>query len=135
MNTGNDMGAGFVLYKENPFRIFCLITDKKGKLQLDLPKGKADEGDESLLQTAIRECYEECGIVPLVENIEDSMVVNNGALTLYVCPYGDNQVPNIQPNPESGKIEHMGWCWATRKQFRKHCLYYLREVLDYLDSE
>lgn len=129
------MGAGFVLYKEDPFRIFCLLTERKGSLQLDLPKGKADLNDRELLETAIRECFEECGIVPHIEDIEDTIVVNNGALTLYICPYGEGHEPNIRPNPESGEVEHLGWCWATRKQFRKHSLYYLREVLDYLDSE
>lgn len=118
------MGAGFILYREDPLEIFTLIPTKK-KFIYDLPKGTEDPG-ESRLETALRECFEEAGIQVPIEDIEGVLEVDSGRLTLYIAPWKENWQPEILPNPESGKIEHSGWDWLSPEEFSWGCAKWLR---------
>lgn len=121
------MGAGFILYRKNPLTIFTLYkSNKKGK-GMDLPKGSSEEG-ETPLETAIRECSEECGITPTIENIMYNFHVNKGKLTLFLCPYNEDWIPVIQPNPQTGKIEHTHYSWCTPLAFERGCVKHLKGV-------
>lgn len=121
------MGAGFILYKENPYRIFVLYKPQHYSVELDLPKGTSDVS-ESLLDTALRECYEESGIWVDVDTIERHFHINNRQLTLFVAPFLKEYTPSLKHNPESGELEHIGWGWCLAGSFSKYCLRYLTQV-------
>lgn len=118
------MGAGFILYREDPLEIFALIPNKK-KFLYDLPKGTEDPGEERL-ETALRECFEETGIQVVIEDIEGLLEVDKGRLTLYIAPWLDEWDPEILPNPETGKIEHITWEWVSPAEFSWGCAKWMR---------
>lgn len=120
------MGAGFILYKENPLQIFTLIPVDK-KFNYDLPKGTEDPG-ETRIETAIRECFEESGIQVPVDVIESIIEVDSGRLTVYIAPWQEGWVPNIQPNPETNKREHSDYVWTTPEEFQRSCAKWLKEA-------
>ncbi len=120
------MGAGFILYKEDPLQIFTLIPTKK-KFLFDLPKGTEDPG-EKRLDTALRECFEEAGIQVPIENIEGVIEVDSGRLTIYISPWIEGWVPKINPNPDSGKVEHSGWDWLSPEEFILDCPKWMRSA-------
>jgi len=113
------MGAGFILYKEDPLKIFTLIPTKK-KFLYDLPKGTEDPG-EGRLDTALRECFEEVGIQVPLEIIEGVIEVDSGRLTVYIAPWQEVWDPELLPNPETGKLEHIGWVWLSPHEFILDC--------------
>jgi 8-oxo-dGTP pyrophosphatase MutT (NUDIX family) len=125
-------GAGFVLFRKDtmnqPEPLMLTLINNKG--HLDIPKGHRD-GNESPIDTAIRECFEECSII-----IDKSSTIygerKNGPLTLF-CATTD-QVPTITRNPDTGLIEHQGWKWVTKKQFMSGCLDYLKPGVDFFYS-
>lgn len=118
------MGAGFILYREDPLEIFTLIPNKKQFLY-DLPKGTEDPGEDRL-ETAIRECFEEAGIEVDLQNIEGLLEVDKGRLTLYIAPWQEDWEPIIEPNPETGKIEHLSWEWVSPIEFAWGCAKWMR---------
>lgn len=120
------MGAGFILYKEDPLEIFTLITTKK-KFLFDLPKGTEDPGEERL-DTALRECFEEAGIQVPIERIEGVIEVDSGRLTVYIAPWLDEWQPEILPNPETGKKEHIAWEWVSPVEFSWGCAKWMRSA-------
>ena len=119
-------GAGFVIFRED-----TVGTDKPLVLALvqsdgvfDIPKGRMDEG-ETELQTAKRECFEECSI--MIGDEEMFLSKNsphvNGRLTTFCAK--TNKIPNITINPHSGILEHAGFKWVTEEDFCSNCLEYL----------
>ena len=119
------MGAGFIFYIKNPLVIFTLYKCTKNGTGFDVPKGSTEKG-ETPLQTALRESFEECGIVPEVHSIVHSITLNKGKLTLYLAPYEQHWKPFIQPNPITGKIEHLHFQWCTPKEFEAGCVKHLK---------
>ena len=127
------MGAGFILYKENPLEIFTLIPQKKKKFIYDLPKGTEDKG-EPRLDTALRECFEEAGIQVPVEDIEGILELDRGRLTLYISKWHEEWTPTIRPNPTSGKIEHVRWEWVSLQEFVSGCPKWMRKIKPKFES-
>ena len=54
-------------------KILATVEDIYGKQVLSLPKGHNEQG-ETLLQTAIRECFEETNIVLTEENLVEPLI-------------------------------------------------------------
>lgn len=111
------MGAGCII--ENEGRILALITNKG---LYDLPKGTEDSSDESAFHTAQRETWEECGIWVTEDQVLGQFEMLK--MTLFITAW-DKTPPEIQPNPETGDLEHSGWIWVTPNEFKKKCLRYL----------
>jgi 8-oxo-dGTP pyrophosphatase MutT (NUDIX family) len=104
-------GGGLV---QNGFGEFLLIF-RDGKW--DLPKGKQDEG-ETLVQTALREVHEECGLDnivpgPFIAATWHSYWLNNVLVfkqTHWFYMYVEER-PRYHPQAEEG-IEQCIWCTA-----------------------
>ena len=92
---------------------------------IDIPKGKVDEG-ETALEAARRELFEEAGI----SNVsfpygELPIVINN--ISVYVSL--TNEQPNIMPNPHSGIIEHADATWNSFSQMKTHSIEFLKPFI------
>ena len=118
-------GAGFLLFRKDTLGssspLMLALVREDGLL--DIPKGTKDPG-ESSLETAKRECFEECSIVVL----DDELLFNsdfhsNGSLDVFCA--ATNSTPLITVNPHSGIQEHAGAEWVTQEDFQSRCLSYL----------
>lgn len=128
-------GAGFVIFRsgtvgsEEPL-ILALVQEDG---VFDIPKGRMDEG-ETELQTAKRECFEECSI--MISDEEMFLTKHSphihGNLTTF-CAKTD-KAPNITINPHSGILEHSGFEWVTKEDFCSNCLGYLKEPVQHFYS-
>lgn len=126
MGEKSDKGAGFIIIQKGSNCVLALIKEN-GKF--DLPKGRTDSG-ETPLETAKRECFEECSIL-----IEDHEILNSGPFTngeLVVFAAVTNKIPIILPNPKSGIIEHIGYKWVDPVEFMGGCVPYLASFMDAL---
>ena len=92
----------------------------------DLPKGRV-ETNETYLQAAIRECFEECSILVNEQEVLDIGPFTNGSLVLYVAI--TEGIPQVLPNEESGILEHVGHEWVSLNQFCSNTLGYLIPLL------
>ena len=119
MGEKNNVGAGFIILHPDTSKILALIKDDG---QFDLPKGHADDG-ESSIQTAKRECFEECSILIEDHEILDIGPFTNGKLVVFVAK--SNKTPAIFPNQKSGILEHSGFRWVTSEDFEAGCESYL----------
>lgn len=114
------MGAGIILmaYDNNEPKILGLIGDiahrKKHKATYDLPKGTRDFG-ESLFDCATRETFEETGI-----NIYSNEVITGpyrtSFLHMWLAEIDIAEKIIIGKNPETGKYEHDGYDWLSKKE-------------------
>ena len=128
-------GAGFLIIKSDSLDsgdpLMLALIDQDGIY--DIPKGGCDKG-ESTLETAKRECFEECSIA-----IEDSEILfsgapyYNGLLTVY-CAATDKE-PLITKNPHTGIHEHVDFEWLTKDKFCTNCLPFLIEPINSFYSE
>lgn len=117
-------GAGFVIISHDSSQLLALI---KNNGVFDIPKGHANIG-EVPLQTAIRECWEECAIRISNEDIISQIpYINDG---LYIYTARSNKRPQIIPNPETGELEHVGYMWVTPDGFSKNAPKYLTSVIE-----
>jgi len=94
----------------------------------DLPKGGLEPG-ETILNGALRETEEECGITDL--NFEwglDFYKVRN--VLLFIA--STNESPTIRPNPETGEFEHHAARWLTMDQAENMLHPYLRSVISWV---
>lgn len=112
----------------------------------DFPKGKVDDG-EGLLDTAVRELEEESGITAVnfnwgQQSIETepykTKVDGKSAkkiATYYLAEYKDGEV-HIEPNPETGEVEHEEFRWMTYNEIVEGIKLSprIRKVLDWADS-
>ena len=127
---GGKMGAGIILmaYDNNEPKILGLIGDvahrNKHRATYDLPKGTRDYG-ESLVDCAIRETFEETGI-----NIfQDEFITGphrTSFLHMWLAEIDINEKIIISKNPETGKFEHDGYDWLTKKDALSMVYPYLR---------
>ncbi len=130
-------GAGFVIFKKGSIEkgeptILALIQEDG---VLDLPKGRIDPG-ETPLETAVRECFEECSLVigrkDMILNDVDPFVY--GALTLF-CAESPHTRPAITVNPHNGVLEHVGLKWVNQEEFLDNCLPFLAPGVSYFYSK
>jgi 8-oxo-dGTP pyrophosphatase MutT (NUDIX family) len=112
-------GAGFIILHPDTNKILALIKDNG---ELDLPKGHSEPG-ESPIQTAKRECFEECSIFIEDHEILDIGPFTNGELIVFVAKSAKS--PAVFPNQESGILEHSGFKWVTSESFAAECKPYL----------
>ncbi len=126
MGEKSDKGAGFIIIHNTSKCILALIKES-GKY--DLPKGRSDN-NESPLETAKRECFEECSILIEDEEILDVGPFTNGELVVFVAV--TDKIPVILPNPESGITEHIGYKWVTPDEFMVGCKPYLALFIEAL---
>lgn len=110
-------GAGIIIvdfFGQEP-KVLCLLNDYK---KWDFPKGHC-EVDESLIETALRETREECGLtgddfqVSSVSVSTDPYKVPEGfkVVTYYFAERTSEKVPFLPVNPYIGKPEHIAWKW------------------------
>lgn len=116
--------AGFVVVSSDLQRILVLKRNGIG----DLPKGLIEENEDSLAG-ALRECYEESGIL-----IRQGSIISRGPfdcnkIDIYVAVQDGD--PVIRPNPKSGILEHE-WCgWLTWQEADESLSWYLRPAARY----
>lgn len=130
---GSKMGAGFVLLRRDSFSSLepLMLALVKASGEYDIPKGHQDN-NESPIDTAKRECFEESSIMVHDKDMIYGSFVN-GDLTTFCAVTG--QVPLITKNPETGIVEHSDAKWVSREEFLKNCLSYLAPGVEYFYSE
>ncbi len=118
-------GAGFIIFKESSVQtqpLMLALVRHDGIY--DVPKGHADPNETSL-QTAKRECFEECSIMVDDEEIDNNIVYSDARLTLF-CAISEKS-PIVTKNPASGVLEHAGYRWVDLEEFCSKCLPYLEK--------
>jgi len=132
----NKQGAGFVVFKkgsiESSSPVILALIQEDGVL--DLPKGRIDPG-ETPLETAVRECFEECSLV-IGNNdmiLKDAGPFVYGALTLFCAE--SSAIPSITVNPHNGVLEHVGFKWVNEEEFLSNCLPFLAPGVSYFYSK
>lgn len=138
-------GAGIMCYYDNRDKsindleddiLFLCLIDYKSLY--DIPKGTIDT-DETFINCAIRETYEESGLeyTDFVEISDqynffgDSMVIFLGELNAEVLL---NKSIFIKPNPKTKIIEHKGFKFLSLKNILSKTPDYLKEVFMYYDN-
>ena len=122
----NKVGAGFVVFNiAKPDLMLVLIRDD-GKY--DIPKGVIDKG-ETEFAAALRETFEECSIlIEPQEMLSKEPSLKDGRLTTYCAM--THKIPQITPNPHSGKFEHKDHEWVTKEKALSNCLPYLSRHIE-----
>jgi len=126
MGEKSDKGAGFIIIQKSSNCVLALIKENGN---FDLPKGRTD-GDEMPLETAKRECFEECSILIEDEEILNAGPFTNGELTIFAAI--TDKLPHILPNPHSGIVEHIGYKWVDPIEFMEGCTPYLADFMNAL---
>ena len=131
INKKKASGAGFILnHPCYPGKILALVSHDGS---WDLPKGTLDKEDCSLLDCAIRECYEECGILVLKENITNKKGFLSGKLAIFVAVTQEN--PKILRNFKTKIFEHLGFAWVDPKIFISNTKPYMEKIVkEYIKS-
>ena len=106
-------GCGIILYKRSKGKIKYLGLEgpphlqQKNKGRWDLPKGIKD-GNESDIETAVRETWEETGILLHGRDLsEETLTV--GPLTMYYAECPTHKKPILSKNPQTGIQEHLSY--------------------------
>lgn len=130
-------GCGIILYTKmyGKTKYLGLLVEesiaKKNKGKWDLPKG-TQESHELPVETAIRETYEETGILISKKNISKDFL-EIGKLKMYYAE--TNLVPKIQPNPDSGIIEHLGYQWLEDTELYANCFIWLKPFVKWISKK
>lgn len=126
-------GAGFILFKKSsindpdPLMLALICSDGS----YDIPKGDSEPG-ESIMDTAIRECFEECSIMLDDVEIIKGLQHVSGPLTVFgACT---EKCPAITNNPVTGILEHVGYKWVTKQEFLSSCMTYLAPFAEHFYS-
>ena len=117
-------GAGVVLLQVQDGEVHVLglcCTDE----YFDLPKGM-QEKDESKIECAMRECWEETKITDAVF-FEDIQPLKLSPLTLFIGTSAENA--QITANPTTGIIEHVYAQWLPLKSAAFFMKPYLRPAI------
>jgi len=104
---------------------------KRSKGKYDLPKGRID-GEESAIQAAFRECFEESGLKPRLINKNP---IVEGPLAMWVGEVCSEDTVVLNKNPNSGELEHENYEWISIKQAKNNCLNYLRPFIIQAEKE
>lgn len=128
--------AGIVVYRNhNNFPLFLGLKAlpkfrRKNNGTYDIPKGRIDPG-ETPFQAAMRECFEETGIVP--DRIVSGPYVD-GPMVVWLGQT-DEEAVVIAENPDTGETEHEGYTWLKPEQIKANCLDYLKDSLAWAEKE
>lgn len=124
-NTKNISSAGIVIVKKfnNDWKVLGLLTSGK----YDIPKG-IKEKNETDLETAIRETYEESNLKLSDKNFKwgkKSLKVE--PITIFLAEVWDN--PMIIKNPKTGIYEHELAEWLSWDEMTEHVKEYLAPAI------
>jgi 8-oxo-dGTP pyrophosphatase MutT (NUDIX family) len=119
----NFHGAGFFLI-DPATNLMLALTNHRGLY--DFPKGVKETG-EIPLETATRECFEECSILIEEEELMNCGPFREGGLIIFCAE--TVKKPAIFPNEKSGILEHTSYDWVKPEEFEKNCIGYLKPVL------
>ena len=118
--------AGIIVLKRYPD--CCRVLGLRIYGSFDLPKGGVDS-NEDVLQGALRETEEECGISNLdFEWGYDTCQARN--VTLFLAT--TSETPVIKPNPQTGEFEHHAARWLTLDEAENMLHPYLRSVIPWV---
>ena len=118
--------AGVVILKsfKDSYKWLALIDDD-GKY--DITKGLRESG-ESEISCALREAFEEAGILLDVKDFKWGMV--SGSFGRGICFLAiTGSEPEILPNPDTGILEHNGYKWVTYDEMIENCIGYLKPAI------
>ena len=115
-------GAGFVLINPSSSLLLALINNNG---LYDFPKGARDK-KETPLETAKRECFEECSILIEEDEMMECGPFFDGQLFLFCAETA--KYPVILRNEKSGIIEHSGFDWVKPDKFLTNCVPHLRPI-------
>ena len=130
-------GAGFILVQifDGKPKFLGLVGLEKWQLKssgkYDIPKGTIDV-NETVWDAAVRECYEETGIIVDKKEII-SGPMTSGFLTIWLASTSQN--PRIMSNPITGKFEHLGYEWLYPKDLWLNCFDFLCEFVEWGTDE
>lgn len=120
--------AGLIVLKkiDNEYKILGLRYYGK----FDLPKGHLDEG-EDYFEGALREAYEEAHITEHDINFPfgKKYFVQCKDVKLFFSVAKDTLNPLIEPNKETGIVEHHGWKWLSFSEAEKLLHPYLTKII------
>lgn len=128
-------GAGFLILKKDTSHLKSpkMLALIRSDGLFDIPKGTMNS-NESPLEAAKRECFEECSIAISDDELLFSGSPRvNGILTVF-CASTD-KIPLITKNPITGIQEHEDFSWVGKEQFCKNCLNYLIAPINHFYSE
>ncbi len=116
-----EVSAGAIVYTENDGKYLYLLTQNKNGNHFSFPKGHIEK-DESVIETAKREVYEETGI--MFELISEKMQVNT-----YLMPNGIykdvyyflGKASNTKITKQESEVLVAGW--YTKEQVFKYLTY------------
>lgn len=114
--------GGFIIFKndQNGIKILSLF---KHNGQIDLPKGRKDITDQTILYTAIRETFEETNILLDKNEILLSTGKQFHHMTFFIAK--TNKKPEIKKNPVTNLYEHDSFAWLTPEEFIANAPKYL----------
>jgi 8-oxo-dGTP pyrophosphatase MutT (NUDIX family) len=121
-------GAGFFLIDPVTNLILALVNNHG---LYDFPKG-VREGTELPLETAIRECFEECSILIEEKELMNCGPFREGGLVIFCAE--TLKKPAIFPNEKTGILEHTSYKWLKPEEFESNCVEYLKPVLQKIVS-
>lgn len=109
-------------------KILATVEDIYGRNVLSLPKGHNEQG-ETLLQTAIRECFEETNIVLTEENLVKALVPysyqfstpSNKLVQKTIVPFLFEVESEGQPIAKEKRMISVGWMEIS--EFLQKCSY------------
>jgi len=109
-------------------KILATVEDIYGRNVLSLPKGHNEQG-ETLLQTAIRECFEETNIVLTEENLVKALTPysyqfytpSNKLVQKTIAPFLFEVESEDQPIAKEKRMISVGWMEIS--EFLQKCSY------------
>lgn len=115
------MGAGIIIVN-NRQSVLALITHTG---LYDLPKGKAED-NESVFETAQRECFEECDLWIEPSDLLYPTYLNRNGTRIFLAKKPSDQSVEIKINKETNRAEHIGYCWISFDEFLRNTYPFLR---------
>jgi len=125
----NVTASGFIIFRiknNNPEILGLKALSKFRKLAggiYDVPKGRID-GDETQIEAAHRELFEEAGLI--ARRIINKSPIVDPPLSLWIAEVYETDKVRIVNNPETGEIEHEDFKWMKIDEMKDKCLRYLR---------
>ena len=111
------LSAGTVVVRESEHGLMFLLL--RAFKHWDFPKGMVED-DESPLDAARRETFEESGIADLEfrwgEDFYETPPYNRGKVARYYLAATTQEAVSIAPNPLTGRLEHVEYRWVSFEQ-------------------
>ena len=130
MTINKKQGAGIIVVKhvDNEWKVLGMRLYGK----YDIPKG-AIEPDESLMDTALRETYEEAGLSKQDLNFEwgkEPYTVDR--LSVFLA--STMAEPSISKNPKTGIYEHHAALWLHWDEMHSKTYGYLKPIVKWAEN-